>query len=262
MSRRTAITIAAFVTVGACGGGHDGSSTGAPSTVPAAVSTSAGGDAAPDVTTTVTSAAPAPPTSVAAAPAPVAAIPGTYRYRQAGDFRFGTDRDEVPPEGTLDVAPVAGDEQTLRRFIDPDRPGDDNVFRIDASGRYLTETIVRQVGTELRCTFDPPVALPPWPPRVGATFDGHGACGALQTEISGSITGERSVSIDGVEQTALVIVADVRTSGQVTSSGTQTDWWVPELGLSVHNETKQAGTFGAIEFAVDLVSDLVSSTPS
>ncbi len=103
---------------------------------------------------------------------------------------------------------------------------------------------------------------PPWPP-VGVTFTGHGDRGNFTVDVSGRITGSRSVTLaDGTAVAAVVIDSSITTHGQVESSVTETDWFAPSLRLSVHTETRGGGTYGFVSYRTDMTADLESARPA
>jgi hypothetical protein len=78
------------------------------------------------------------------------------------------------------------------------------------------------------------------------------------------VVGSRQVRLaDGTVLTVWVINTSLSTSGSVTASGTQVDWYSPALRLPVHEESHIHGTYsGVVPFTVSSVSDLESATPT
>lgn len=274
--RRIAVVLA--LVLAACGGGGGGDPEAA-SSGSSSTTTSTTSDAT-DESTTSTSATPgttgdAPGTTAApsagaaasaAAPAsagPTPLAPGTYHYRQTGSTKVGADSYESPPEGTSVADPPNADgTQVIHRYIDPEGKPSDATMRFGPDGIFMLETVVRAGGTEVRCTFDPPLATPAWPPTVGATSSGHGECGAFTTDVTSEITETRTVTLDGRSYDAVVVRSTITTSGQFESTSSQVDWFVPELRLSTHSETTSKGSFGAFTFESAGTSDLLSATPT
>lgn len=265
-----------LLVLAACGGGGGSNeetagdvtttTTTAKGTVPVTASTSDSATVdggSPSTTTaeaTPTTAAPAGAPATAEGPAPVP--PGTYRYKQSGSATVGAQKYDSPPEGTMVVKPAAGDgTQLLQRYIDPKGDPTDTTMQFRPDGMFILQTVLRQGGQEIKCTFGRGVPAPTWPPKVGATGEGHGDCGSFQTEITGSITGTKPVTVDGTAYTAYVVESTITTTGQVESKSNQVDWFVPELRLSTHTESSGKGKFGTFEFSSSGTSDLVSAKP-
>lgn len=272
------IAAAALLVLAACGGGGgDDDDTVAEAeresttTTAAAdeVTTTTGVDAGETTTTGVSTPgdAPAAPSGTAAAPAgstsPAPLPAGTYRYRQSGSAKVGTDTYDSPPEGKLVAdAPNGDGTQVLHRYIDPEGQPSDSTMRFGADGMFILETIVRMGTTEITCTFDPPLAAPPWPPTVGAKATGHGECGSFTTDVTSEVTEARTVTLDGKTYDAVVVKSAITTSGQFQSTTSQVDWFVPELRLSAHTEQDAKGSFGAFTFESSGTSDLLSAIPA
>lgn len=277
------IAAAALLVLAACGGGgDDDDDTAAESLRESTTSTTTA--AAGEETTTSTSsvdAADGPSTTVAPAsgsspgspggaaaepdvsttPTPIA--PGTYRYRQSGSAKVGTDTYEAPPEGTMVADAASGDgKQVFHRYVDPEGEPADSTMQFRADGMFILETIVRMGQTEITCTFDPPLAAPPWPATVGATSSGHGECGSFTTDVTSEITEARTVTLDGRTYDAVVVKSIITTSGQFESTTNQIDWFVPELRVSAHTEQDAKGRFGAFTFESTGTSDLLSAIPT
>jgi hypothetical protein len=58
------------------------------------------------------------------------------------------------------------------------------------------------------------------------------------------------------------MTSTITTSGQVTSTSHQVDWFVAELRMAVHTENDTKGKFGTFEFASAGTADLISAIPS
>lgn len=265
------------VVIAACGGGggdDDKASTDATTSTTAAVAatstTAASGGATTTTgaagvdgsTTTVKAASSSAPASTGDhGPAPLTA--GTYHYHQTGSTSAGAQKYDAPKEGTMVAKPAGADgKQLLQRYIDPSGQPSDVTMKYGADGMFMLETVLRTGGQEIRCTFDDPMPAPSWPPAVGKTASGHANCGSFQLDVTSKITGTKAVTIDGTGYTAYIVVSTSKTTGTVTSTGTQTDWFVPQLRMATHTETTQKGTFGTVEFSSEGSADLVSAKPS
>ena len=190
--------------------------------------------------------------------APVPTTPGTYDYAQSGTSTAGS----VPPNGLLKVDPAnASGIQVLHRQVDPSQPGSDTTVAFRADGPFITDTVTRQQQFEVRCHFDPPIAAPPWPATEGKPISGKADCGQIKVEVNGSITGHRTTKLDGADIEVVVATVTIKTTGQVESTTTETQWWAPSLRLTVHTESKSKGSFGAFPFESNVTSDLKSGKP-
>ena len=258
-----------------CGGGGDdardeGSATDESSTTTTTTSEVAGDettstaptggdDDGDEVTTTTTAAA------GSGAPAPPAddggfVASGTYRYRQSGSTTAGTQTFDAPPEGTLVADAPQGARQVLRRYLDPEAEPADVIIEVADGVARLVETVLRQGGQEVRCTFDPPMASPD---EVGETSTGHGECGELfDVDIEVRATGTTAVQLDGRTFDALVTETITTTSGQVVSETRSLDHVLVDLGIPAHTETQGSGSFGTFSFRTEGTADLVSTVPS
>lgn len=271
--------IAALMVLAACsgGGGSDKAATtkadkSTTTTTAATETTTTAAAKGPSTTTTVapsgastaTTAATtpgAPAKSTVAGPKPLAK--GTYRYTQTGGGSAGPQKYDSPPEGTMVVDAAAADgTQVSHRYLDPKGDPNDTKMRFGSDGMFVIETTLRQGGQEIRCTFDKPLAAPPWPVKVGDSTTGHANCGSFQVDISGKVTSTKPVTVDGTSYTAYVLSSTITMTGQVTAKGTQVDWFVPELRMSTHTESNTKGSFGNIQFSSAGTADLVSAKPS
>ncbi|GAC1588540.1 MAG: hypothetical protein NVS3B21_04420 [Acidimicrobiales bacterium] len=219
-------------------------------------------------------AAPAVPPTVAGANnkpatgAPLPAKAGTYRYHQMGEATFGTSTQPVPPEGSLKVDPASADgNQVSHRTVDPNQPPSDTVVAFRNGGVFLVRLVIRANAggreTTFTCTFDKPLATPPWPPKVGDTYTGHADCGQFTIDVSGRVTAKKEVVLQQVTHHTFELMSALTFHGQLEGSGSQTDWLEPTSSLVLHNESTQNGTYGGVvKFSTHAISDLLSTTPS
>jgi len=169
----------------------------------------------------------------------------------------------VPAAGSLKVDPANGaGVQVWHAYSDPTQPPTgDLTFAFRADGPFVTDTETRQGGLDIKCHFDPPIALPPWPATDGKTLKGHANCGQLTVDVAGSITGHKSVTLEGKSIDVVVIQQTITTHGQVESTSNGEQWWAPSLRIPVHDHSTMSGTFGAFKFQSDTTRDLKSATP-
>lgn len=234
-----------------------------------------GGRAAPAVTTTtVVSRGSGNANSAAAAGsgtsspsgngAPAAAAPGTYTVDQSGSVTGPGFSSSEPPQGTLVVDPVQSNGvQVSHRYIDTKNPPANTDTQYRSNGPFILSATEAGPQGNTTCTFNPPIAAPPWPPAAGETFSSQGNCGSFTVSVQGRISGTQSVTLkDGETFTVWVIDSTLNISGQVTGSGTQVDWYSPAVRLPLHEQVDISGTYEAFNFKLHSVSDLVSSHPS
>ncbi|HZU78964.1 MAG TPA: hypothetical protein VE991_03520 [Acidimicrobiales bacterium] len=202
-------------------------------------------------------------------PAPAAA--GTYHYAQSGSFTAAGSTQAIPPQGTIVVdAPTANGPgsygQVWHSYVNPSQPPSDTTFAITPAGISVVSEVIRMTyggqTQSFTCTFASPMTIVQWPPKVGYHFTGSANCGSFTVSASGSITGTQTASVGGSSVSTYVVTTNITTSGQVASTGTETDWFDPALGLDVHQATNQKGSFGPFSFQSQATRDLTSTRPS
>jgi hypothetical protein len=196
------------------------------------------------------------PTQASGAPAP--ATPGTYDYAQSGTSSLGA----VSPNGTLKVDAANGSGvQVFHRYPDPSGPANDTTIAFRSDGPFITDTVVRQGGQEIKCHFEPGIPAPPWPATDGKPIKGHANCGTITVDVNGSITGHKTTMLDGKSIEVVVGKVTIKTTGAVESTSEQEQWWAPSIRLPVHTHEVTNGKLGAFAFSSDVTSDLKSGTP-
>jgi hypothetical protein len=260
---------------GTIGAGAGGSSTslGTQSTtsVPSGTGATTSTTARSGTAATGSHAAGAPPLNTNTSPsngssgAPAPATPGTYTIDQSGGISSTLFSQSEPPQGTLVVDPAqANGVQVEHRYVDQNNQPANTTTQFLPSGPVILSTTEGSGSTGVSCTFNPPIAAPPWPPAVGKTFSSQGDCGNGTTvTVQGKITGSQTATLkDGETFTVWVIDSTINMSGQITASGTQVDWYAPALRLPTHEQTDVQGKYNGVQFTLHSVSDLVSSHPS
>ena len=198
---------------------------------------------------------------------PVPAAPGTYTEDQSGGITTTPSLYSAnePPQGTLVVDPAqANGTQVEHRYVEQGNQPANTTSQYLASGPVILSTTEGSGAQGVSCTFNPPIAAPPWPPAVGKTFSSRGDCGNGTTvTVQGRISGSQTTTLkDGETFTVWVIDSTISMSGQITASGTQVDWYAPSLRLPTHEQVDVKGTYSGVQFTLHSVSDLVSSHPS
>ena len=195
------------------------------------------------------------------------AAPGGYRYHQTGSATVGSNTKQIPPDGTMKIDPVGADgNQSWHRFIDPSGPPSDTTFAFRNGGVFLVQTVQRTNAggqqSSFTCTFNPPMASPPWPPTEHAAYRGHADCGQFTVDVSGQVSGRQDVTLDRTVRHTYVLSSNLTFHGQLEGTGTQTDWLDPGTSLILHEETSENGKYGGvIAFTAQSKSDLVSGKP-
>ena len=239
-------------------------------------SSSGGGSQAHGTTTTVAAASqssgvgPLEPTA-----------PGTYTYNQSGQgttVQIGSGQPSTTPppaQGTTvydsPSSAAGGYQQVAHAYVNTQQPPTDTTFLLTASGISITQEVQRMTegGSTITftCNFAPPMEIAPWPLRVGYSFTGSATCrgssGSFTVSASGKISGTQQVTLDGAAVTTYVIDTSITTSGSVTSTGSEVDWFDPALRLDVHSSVNEHGNFGSLAtFSTQVTRDLVSGHPS
>jgi hypothetical protein len=199
---------------------------------------------------------------------PQPAAPGTYRYNQSGSFSAAGSSQNDPAQGLVVVDPPtakgAGSwQQVWHSYIDPSQPPTDTTFSIAPSGISVLSEVIRMASFTVSCTFAQPVQVIAWPPAVGHQFSGSSTCGGqFDLTVSGAITGTQSTTTDGAPVTAYVVTTNISTSGSLTSTGVEHDWFDPAAEVDLHQDSSQSGTYGVFKFSSQVTRTLVSAHPS
>lgn len=199
---------------------------------------------------------------------PKPATPGTYRYNQSGSFSASGSSQNDPPQGTVVVDPPTATgtnswRQVWHSYIDTSQPPTDTTFAISPSGISVVSEVIRQASVTVSCAFAQPVQVIAWPPAVGHQFSGSSTCGGqFNLTVTGGITGTQSATVDGVPVTTYVVTTNISTSGNLSSSGVEHDWFDPAAEVDVHQDSSQSGTYGFFKFTSQVTRTLVSAHPS
>lgn len=280
-----AVAVAAVVTssfVSGCGAAHRRAGAITPGTAGGASGDLTGSTTTSTTTTSPGTARSGAATTVASRPsggtgssastgsgAPQPAAPGTYTVDQSGGVTTNPSVFSAtePPQGTLVVDPAQSDgEQVWHRYVDSKNPPADTTTQYRSNGPFILSATEAGPQGNTSCTFDPPIAAPPWPPAAGDTFSSVGNCGSFTVSVRGRIAGTQTVTLkDGETFTAWVIdsTLNIDSSNQSFSgSGTQVDWYSPAVRLPLHEQVDVSGKYNGVSFQLHSVSDLVSSHPS
>ena len=206
--------------------------------------------------------APAAPGTYTRNRVPAPAAPGTYTMAQSVTVspNFGPPE---PSQGTLVIDPAQPNGiQVDHRYVDQNPPAN-TTTQFLPTGPVILSLTEGAGGSSVSCTFNPPIAAPPWPPAVGKTFSSTGNCGSGTTvTIQGRIAGSQVATLrDGETFPVWVIDSTLNLNGQIKGSGTQVDWYSTALRLPVHEQSDVQGSYSGIPFTLHSVSDLVSSRP-
>lgn len=201
--------------------------------------------------------------------APNPATGGTYAMSQSGWIHSALYNSSEPARGTLVVDPAQQNgTQVDHRYVDPGNSSSqpaNTTTRFLPSGPVILSTNEGAGPQSISCTFNPPIAAPPWPPAVGKTFASNGDCGSGTTvTVQGRIAGFQTATLaDGETFPVWIVDSTLNLTGnEFNASGTQVDWYSTALRLPVHEQIDVQGSYSGVQFALHSVSDLISSRPS
>jgi hypothetical protein len=115
------------------------------------------------------------------------------------------------------------------------------------------------------CSFNAPVASPPWPVAVGRTFSGQATCGqgsSVSTlSLTGRVAGTASVTVDGAAVNTFLVQTTLTLSG-TTLVVAETDWYAPSLRLPVKTTVIVTGGVTGYSINSNTTYALNSTRPS
>jgi hypothetical protein len=276
----TVLCASAAAVLAGCSASHHSSASGAHHSRKAAYvssTTTTGGGGAAQTTTTTTApgstgvttppsttagqSTPAPHPAPGAKPGLDVAAGGVYQVAQSGSMTAGSTTTAFPAQGTLAVSPSQHGQQAWLRHFQTGQHPLVSVVRLLGGPKLAQITLAAPQG-DLQCALRPLVPAPVWPAVVGASFRSTGDCGGTTLSLTGKVTSERTVSVGGKSYTAWVTDETLSFSGAIVASGTQEDWYVPQIGLPAHESIQISGHDGPTPFGFQLTSDLLSAQPS
>jgi hypothetical protein len=218
-------------------------------------------------------------TSPPAATGPGPAATGTYTYDQSGSLTAGGSSQQFPPQGTIVVDAASADGadswiQVWHSYLDTSEPPSNTTFATTPSGIAITSEVIQMSADgqtiSFTCAFSSPVQVIDWPPTVGHQFSGSTKCtspnnsyGSFTVSLSGSVSGTQPTSDGGSPATAYVVSTKATTSGSVTSTTTETDWFDPGPDIDLYQSSQQSGNYeGLVSFSSMVTRTLVSTHPS
>lgn len=211
------------------------------------------GGGATTVTTRPATTGTRPTTPVSTGPAPVA--PGTYQYNLVGAgssvVTIGKNTTTTPAavHSPLTVSTTgAGLQQWANSSTTTS-------LLFNNSGVFLLAETVPLFGTT--CTFNSPVASPPWPLAAGKMFSGQATCGQGQATSALTLKG----SVSGSAVNSFVVYTTLTLSG-TTLVISEWDTYLPSLGLPVQSKVQVNG--GLPGYSIDSLATyaLASARPS
>jgi hypothetical protein len=205
------------------------------------------------------------PSSSASQSGPQPVVPGTYTYDQTGSQKAAGFTSSVPPTSSLVVHPAtASGEQTTNQKAGG-KDGSDQTLLYNSKGMFLISEVEHVPlpghAETITCRFNPGVPYPPWPLRIGATAQAHTKCGSVNVSAKGDVTERRTTTVHGVRLTVYVVKVTLTTSGQITSTSTDTEWFAPSLRLVVRDASTISGKYGPFGFTGSFTRTLTSTTP-
>jgi hypothetical protein len=203
---------------------------------------------------------PSPP-PVSTGPAPVAT--GAYHYKLlAGSYSTLTIGTKSSPLSLADpsILTVSTTGAGMQQWVNASTTTN---LRFTNSGVFLLSETVPLFNTT--CTFDAPVASPPWPLAVGKAFSGQATCGqgssASTLTLSGRVTGAASLPLEGAAVSTFLVQTTLTLSGTTLRIG-ETDWYAPSLRLPVKSTVAVSGGVTGYSIASSTTYTLTSSRPS
>lgn len=191
------------------------------------------------------------------------ATPGTYTYNRTGKASatgFGEQSLDGPV--SLKVDPIANGEQ---RSLESSSEGEvEQVLRLLPEGAYFT--LIRQSTTGFNKEFrpNPPVLAVPTAPAVGRTWSWTVTSTDGKTTINASFKVDRkeNLTIGGEQVSTVVLVVNLKASGDITLNSTQTNWVALSKGLSVRIDEVADGTISGVPVHSESSQTLQSTRPS
>lgn len=191
------------------------------------------------------------------------ATPGTYTYNRTGKASatgFGEQSLDGPV--SLKIDPVANGEQ---RSLESSSEGEvEQVLRLLPEGAYFT--LIRQSTTGFNKEFrpNPPVLAVPTAPAVGRTWSWTVTSTDGKTTINASFKVDRkeTMAIGGEQVSTVVLVVNLKASGDITLNSTQTNWVALSKGLSVRIDEVADGTIGGVPVHSESSQTMQSTKPS
>lgn len=229
----------------------------------AAATTTPTGKSSGVATPTTATRRPAATGGAAGAPQPAAAVgtrPGRYRYASTGTFSAGPTGAPQQRSGesilTVDP-PVGADQHSLRQG---DSRATEQVLRFQADGAYLVMLKLTEQGITKEFRPPTPVLALPSPAPVGRSWSWRMTSTDGQTTVQADFRVDRteSVQVGSEAVPAVVVQANLVTTGDVTSRGTQTLWVAEGRRLVVREQSVTDGTFGAFSFRSTAEERLIS----
>ncbi len=192
-------------------------------------------------------------------------IPGTYTYTQTGSQKAAGFTSSVPPTSTLVVhkATANGEQTSVQKA--GGKQVSAQTLQFTSKGMFLVSEVENVLlpghAETITCTFKPGVPYPPWPLTIGATAQSHTSCGPVSVAAKGDVIGRRTTTVGGTTLTVYVVKVTLTTSGQITSTSTDTEWFAPSLRLVVRDASTISGKYGPFSFTGSFTRTLTSTTP-
>ena len=109
-------------------------------------------------------------------------------------------------------------------------------------------------------TFDTPQQLIRSPIRIGDSWTSRWKSDGTRGETTSTVTGARSVTVDGRQLDCYLVERTTTMSGDITGTQRQRTCWVPTLGMPSTDRQELRGTYRGISFEAT-VSMTLSTTP-
>lgn len=187
-----------------------------------------------------------PPTRIAAP------VEGRWAYRVEGTRKVGAAGSEQPfAENADTVVTRTGGTSERPEFA---LHTETSFATTDESRRYGSGSVdaltlkANALGLAYGGTFDPPQQLIRLPIRVGESWSSRWTAGGTRGETASTVTGTRSITIEGQRLVCYMVERTTTMSGDVTGTQRQRTCWLPTLGMPAVDEQELQGTYQGITF--------------
>lgn len=189
--------------------------------------------------------------------------PGRYRYASTGTFSAGvTGEQRRSGESILTVDPPAGADQ--HSFRQGDGRSTEQILRFQSDGTYIVMLKLTEQGLTKEFRPATPVLAFPYSAPTGRTWSWRmtSTDGKTTVETSFRIERTEAVAVGTESVPAVVVGANVVTTGDLASRGTQMLWVAEGRRLVVREQSATDGTFGAFSFRSTAEERLLQLVPS
>jgi RND superfamily putative drug exporter len=179
-------------------------------------------------------------------------VEGRWTYRVEGQRKVGTAGSEQPFAEDADavVARTGGTEDRPEFSVHTET----SFATTDETRRYGSGSVdalnlkASALGLSYGGTFDTPQQLIRTPIRVGDTWTSQWTAGGTRGETTSTVTGARSVTVEGQRLTCYLVQRHTTMSGDISGTQDQRTCWAPALGMPAIDEQELHGTYQGVSF--------------